>query len=1041
MIRAIIDAALRQRLLVLIAAAVLAVLGLRALQDTPLDALPDLSDVQVIIRTSYPGQAPQQVEQQVTYPLSTAMLSVPGARTVRGYSFFGDSYVYVIFEDGVDLYWARSRVLEYLNQVTLPEAASPRLGPDATGVGWVYQYALVDRSGQHDLGELRALQDWFLRYELQTVPGVSEVASVGGMVRQFDITLDPERLRAHDIDLQRIERAVSANNSEAGGASIELAGAEYMLRGLGYVDGVDDLRRVPLGRNASGVPVTLADVATINVGPAPRRGIAELDGDGEVAGGIVVMRQGGDALQVIDAVKQRIAELAPGLPAGVEIVPTYDRSQLIRGAVSNLGGKLVEEFIVVALVCLIFLLHLRSALVAVVTLPIGVLAAFLLMRWQGVNANIMSLGGIAIAIGAMVDAAIVMIENLHAHRARFREHEGRDPDAAEHWRIVRDASIEVGPALFVSLLIITLSFLPVFALQGQEGRLFSPLAFTKSYAMAAAAGLSITLIPVLMGWLVRGRIPDEHRNPINRWLEHAYRPLLDAALRHPRLLLGGATIALALTAIPWQRLGSEFLPLMDEGDLLYMPTTLPGLSPAEAAALLQRTDRLIRSVPEVERVFGKVGRADTATDPAPLTMVETTIQLKPRSEWREGMDSQGLIDELNRVVKLPGITNLWVPPIRNRLDMLSTGVKGPLGIRISGPEPAELQRIGGKIERLVRQQPGVRSALAERSAGGRYIDVEPDRAAAARYGLDVADIQRTLSRAIGGARIGEVVDGPRRFPIAMRFPRERRDSLAELSRLPIITDDGSAVTLGEVAMLSFADGPPMLKSENARLVSWVFVDLEGDDLGGRVEGLKQLLADQLELPPGYSLGWSGQYEHLERARARLLQVVPMVLVVILLLLHLHFGRLDDALMVMLGLPFALIGGVWLMALLDHAFSVASAVGFIALAGVAAEFGVVMLVYLRSAWDEERAAGRSGLDDLDAAIRHGALKRLRPKAMTVAVILAGLLPILLGHGPGSELMQRIAAPMVGGMLTAPLLSMLLLPVLFRWSRRRELQRQR
>ena len=1041
MIRAIIDAALRQRLLVLIAAAVLAVLGLRALQDTPLDALPDLSDVQVIIRTSYPGQAPQQVEQQVTYPLSTAMLSVPGARTVRSYSFFGDSYVYVIFEDGVDLYWARSRVLEYLNQVTLPEAASPRLGPDATGVGWVYQYALVDRSGQHDLGELRALQDWFLRYELQTVPGVSEVASVGGMVRQFDITLDPERLRAHDIDLQRIERAVSANNSEAGGASIELAGAEYMLRGLGYVDGVDDLRRVPLGRNASGVPVTLADVATINVGPAPRRGIAELDGDGEVAGGIVVMRQGGDALQVIDAVKQRIAELAPGLPAGVEIVPTYDRSQLIRGAVSNLGGKLVEEFIVVALVCLIFLLHLRSALVAVVTLPIGVLAAFLLMRWQGVNANIMSLGGIAIAIGAMVDAAIVMIENLHAHRARFREHEGRDPDAAEHWRIVRDASIEVGPALFVSLLIITLSFLPVFALQGQEGRLFSPLAFTKSYAMAAAAGLSITLIPVLMGWLVRGRIPDEHRNPINRWLEHAYRPLLDAALRHPRLLLGGATIALALTAIPWQRLGSEFLPLMDEGDLLYMPTTLPGLSPAEAAALLQRTDRLIRSVPEVERVFGKVGRADTATDPAPLTMVETTIQLKPRSEWREGMDSQGLIDELNRVVKLPGITNLWVPPIRNRLDMLSTGVKGPLGIRISGPEPAELQRIGGKIERLVRQQPGVRSALAERSAGGRYIDVEPDRAAAARYGLDVADIQRTLSRAIGGARIGEVVDGPRRFPIAMRFPRERRDSLAELSRLPIITDDGSAVTLGEVAMLSFADGPPMLKSENARLVSWVFVDLEGDDLGGRVEGLKQLLADQLELPPGYSLGWSGQYEHLERARARLLQVVPMVLVVILLLLHLHFGRLDDALMVMLGLPFALIGGVWLMALLDHAFSVASAVGFIALAGVAAEFGVVMLVYLRSAWDEERAAGRSGLDDLDAAIRHGALKRLRPKAMTVAVILAGLLPILLGHGPGSELMQRIAAPMVGGMLTAPLLSMLLLPVLFRWSRRRELQRQR
>ncbi|MCB1560846.1 MAG: efflux RND transporter permease subunit, partial [Xanthomonadales bacterium] len=867
-------------------------------------------------------------------------------------------------------------------------------------------------------------------------PGVSEVASVGGMVRQFNITLDPERLRAHDINLQRVERAVTDNNSESGGASIELAGAEYMLRGSGYVDGVDDLRRVPLGRNASGVPITVGDVATVSIGPAPRRGIAELDGEGEVAGGIVVMRQGADALSVIDAVKTRIEQLKPGLPDGVEIVPTYDRSQLIRGAVSNLGGKLVEEFIVVALVCLVFLLHLRSSLVAVVTLPLGVLAAFLLMRWQGVNANIMSLGGIAIAIGAMVDAAIVMIENLHAHRARFRSEHDRDPDSAEHWRIVREASLEVGPALFVSLLIITLSFLPVFALQGQEGRLFSPLAFTKSYAMAAAAMLSITLIPVLMGYLVRGRIPDEHRNPLNRGLEHLYRPLLNASLRHPRLLLGGALIALVLTAIPWQRLGSEFLPLMDEGDLLYMPTTLPGLSPAEAAALLQRTDRLIRSVPEVERVFGKIGRADSATDPAPLTMIETTIQLKPRSEWREGMDSQGLIDELNRVVKLPGITNLWVPPIRNRLDMLSTGVKGPLGIRVSGPEPAELQRIGGEIERLVREQPGVRSALAERSAGGRYIDIEPDRAAAARYGLDIADIQRTLSRAIGGARIGEVVDGLERFPISLRFPRERRDSLAELSRLPIITDDGSAVTLGEVATLSIADGPPMLKSENARLVSWVFVDIAGSDLGGRVAALQQLLADELELPPGYSLGWSGQFEHLERARARLLQVVPMVLLVILLLLHLHFGRLDDALMVMLGLPFALIGGVWLMYLLGHAFSIASAVGFIALAGVAAEFGVVMLVYLRSAWEQAKADGNATDDGLDSAIRDGALKRLRPKAMTVAVILAGLLPILLGGGLGSELMQRIAAPMVGGMLTAPLLSMLLLPVLFRWSRLRK-----
>jgi Cu(I)/Ag(I) efflux system membrane protein CusA/SilA len=1034
---------LENRFLVLLAAVLLAAWGAWAVARTPLDALPDLSDVQVVIRTPYPGQAPSIVENQVTYPLTTTMMSVPGAKAVRGYSFFGDSFVYVLFEDGTDLYWARSRVLEYLNQAQgrLPGGVQPALGPDATGVGWIYEYALVDRSGRHDLAELRALQDWFLKYELKTVPNVAEVASIGGQVRQYQIVLLPDRLRAYGITHREVVEATRAANAEAGGSLLEMGEAEYAVRATGYLRGLEDFRRIPLRTSEAGVAVRLADVAHLQVGPELRRGIAELDGEGEVAGGVIVMRSGRNALETLRAVERKLEALKPGLPPGVEIVETYDRSGLIERSVRNLAGKLIEEFVVVALVCLLFLFHLRSSLVAVVTLPLGVLAAFIVMHYQGINANIMSLGGIAIAIGAMVDAAVVMIENAHKHVERWNEqHPGRERTAAEHWALVGEASVQVGPALFFSLLIITLSFVPIFTLQAQEGRLFSPLAYTKTYAMAASAGLAVTLVPVLMGYLVRGRIPPEAGNPFNRWLLRAYRPLLDRMLHRPGATIAGSLIVLLLTAVPVSRLGGEFLPPLDEGDLLYMPTALPGLSAGKASQLLQQSDRLLKTVPEVERVFGKAGRADTATDPAPIEMFETTIRFKPRDQWRPGMTTERLIDEMDRLLKIPGLANLWVPPIRNRIDMLATGIKSPVGIKVAGTDPAVIDRLGARIEAVVREVPGVTSAIAERLTGGRYVEVDIDRDAAARYGLNIADVQSTITAAIGGETIAETVEGLQRFPISVRYPRELRDSLADLRVLPIVTRDGAEITLGTVARLQVTSGPPMLRSENARLSGWVYVDLRGRDLRSAVAEMQQRVAQDVELPAGYSISWSGQFEYLERAQARLKLVVPVTLAVIFVLLYLTFRRVDEALLVLATVPFAVVGGFWLIWLLGHEVSIATAVGFIALAGVAAEFGVVMLIYLKQAWESRLAAGRAPtLELLDEAIREGAVLRVRPKAMTVSVIVAGLLPILWSHGTGSEVMQRIAAPMVGGMITAPLMSLLIVPVAYRLMRRRDLRR--
>jgi Cu(I)/Ag(I) efflux system membrane protein CusA/SilA len=1011
---------------VLLASVLVTAWGVVSLLRTPLDALPDLSDTQVIIRTPFPGQAPRIVEDQVTYPLATTMMSVPGAKTVRGYSMFGDSFVYILFEDGTDPYWARSRVLEYLNQVQsrLPAGARPALGPDATGVGWIYQYALVDRTGTNDLSQLRALQDWFLRYELKSVPDVAEVASVGGMVRQYQIVLLPERLRAYNIPHARVIQAVQNANRETGGSVLELGEAEYMVRATGYLKTLDDFAAIPLVTTDSGTPVTLKDVARIQVGPETRRGIAELDGQGEVTGGIVIMRHGKNALTTIRAVQKKMAALKASLPSGVEIVETYDRSGLIERSVRHLAEKLLEEFIVVALVCFVFLLHLRSAFVAMVTLPLGVLAAFIVMHYQGVNANIMSLGGIAIAIGAMVDAAIVMIENAHKHLESWQHaHPGAAPSTTERWQVIADAAAEVGPALFFSLLIITLSFVPVFALQAQEGRLFSPLAYTKTYAMAAAAGLSVTLVPVLMGYLIRGRIPPEDRNPLNRLLIAVYRPLLAAVLRAPWLTLAVAALLALSTLIPLTRLGSEFLPPLEEGDLLYMPSALPGLSPGKAAQILQQTDRLIATIPEVKRVFGKVGRAETATDPAPLEMVETVVQLKDRSQWRPGMTPEKLVEELDRTVRLPGLSNIWIPPIRNRIDMLATGIKSPLGIKVSGADLPQIEQVAGEIERVVKDVTGVSSVLAERVQGGRYIDVSINRLEAARYGLSVADVQSVVSAIIGGENIGETVEGRQRFPINVRYPRELRDSVDDLKALPVVTERGAQIPLSAVASVGLADGPPLLRSENARLSGWIYVDIRGRDLGSVVGDAQRLVAQHVKLPPGVSVSWSGQFEYLERARARLALVVPFVLLVILVLLYLTFKRMDEALLIMLSLPFALVGGFWFIYALGHNFSVAGAVGFIALAGVAAEFGVVMLLYLK------HSAERHGLDRLMEAIDEGAVQRVRPKAMTVAVIIAGLIPIMWSEGSGAEVMQRIAAPMIGGMLTAPLLSMFVIPAAY------------
>ncbi len=1019
------------RLFVILAALALLAAGLLSLRSTAVDALPDLSDTQVIIRTSWPGQAPQIVENQVTYPLTTTMLSVPGAKTVRGYSFFGDSYVYVIFEDGTDLYWARSRVLEYLNQVQgrLPAGAKSALGPDATGVGWVYEYALVDRTGRHDLSQLRSIQDWFLRYELKTIPGIAEVASIGGMVKQYQVLLDPVKLAAYGIPYGQAVQAIRQANQEAGGSVLELGEADYIVRASGYLKTLDDFRAVPLRAATGGIPVTLGDVATIQIGPEIRQGVAELDGNGEVAGGVVILRQGKNAREVIAAVKDRLAELKRSLPPGVEIVTTYDRSQLIDRAIDNLTRKLIEEFLVVAIVCALFLWHVRSALVAILTLPLGVLAAMLAMHVQGVNANIMSLGGLAIAIGAMVDAAVVMIENAHKHLERWHaDHADTPLTSATRRAVITDAAAEVGPALFFSLLIITLSFVPVFTLEAQEGRLFAPLAFTKTYAMAAAAILSVTLVPVLMGWLIRGRIPAEQDNPVNRALTRLYRPSLDWTMRRPKTVLLIAGLVFASTLFPLSRLGGEFLPQMDEGDLLYMPSALPGLSVAKASELLQLTDRLIRTVPEVESVFGKAGRAETATDPAPLEMFETTIRFRPRDQWRPGMTPAKLVDELDRTVRVPGLANVWVPPIRNRIDMLATGIKSPIGVKVSGADLAAIDRVAKEVETVAKTVPGVRSALAERLTGGRYADVDIDRAAAARYGLNIADVQAIVSGAVGGENIGETVEGLARYPISVRYPRELRDSLDGLRQLPILTPSGQQITLGTVATVSIADGPPMLKTENARPSTWVYIDVRDRDLTSVVADLQKAVATRVKLSPGVSIAYSGQFEYLERAVERLKIVVPATLAIIFLLLFLIFRRFDEAALIMGTLPFALTGGIWTLWWLGYAQSVATGVGFIALAGVSAEFGVVMLLYLRNALAERP-------DDVEQAVREGALLRVRPKAMTVAVIIAGLLPILLGHGAGSEVMGRIAAPMIGGMLTAPLLSMFVLPAAYLLLRQR------
>ena len=1030
MIIAIIRWSVLNRFFVLLLTFILVGMGLYSLKQTPVDALPDLSDVQVIIKTSYPGQAPQVVEDQVTYPLTTAMLSVPGATTVRGYSFFGDSFVYVIFDDDTDLYWARSRVLEYLSQVApnLPAAAKPQLGPDATGVGWVYIYALIDKSGKHDISQLRSLQDWFLKYELQTVAGVSEVAALGGMVKQYQVKIHPDKLRAFGIPLSHIQQAIKQGNQEIGASVVEMAEAEYMVRATGYLKNEQDLGNIPLGVNQNGTPLLLKDVAEIIIGPQMRRGIAELNGEGETVGGIIVMRYGENAQQVIDGVKEKLEQLKQGLPEGVEVVTVYDRSALIEKAVKNLAYKLFEEFAVVALVCIVFLFHVRSSLVAIFSLPVGILTAFTIMHFQGLNANIMSLGGIAIAIGAMIDGAIVMIENMHKHMEKT-------PLTKENrWQIVAESASEVGPALFFSLLIITVSFVPVFTLEAQEGRMFAPLAFTKTYAMAASAALAITLVPVLMGYFIRGHVLPEHKNPVNRLLTFLYLPVLKAVLRFPKVTLGIALMVLALGMWPLDKIGSEFIPPLDEGDLMYMPTTYPGISIGKARQLLQQTDKLIYTVPEVKTVFGKVGRAETATDPAPLTMIETFIQFKPRDEWREGVTPESLKKELDALVKLPGITNAWVMPIKTRIDMLATGIKTPVGIKIAGPELAEIQKIGEQLELILKDVPGTASVYSERVAGGRYIKVDIQREKAARYGLNIAEIQQVVATAIGGMNVTYTVEGVERDPVSLRYPQDYRNSPEQLMLLPIVTPNGQRISLSDVANVFIENGPPGIKSENARLNGWAFIDIEGIDIGSYVVEAQQVVRQQLKLPPGYSITWSGQYEYMQRAKAKLTYVVPLTLAIIIVLLYLNFRNVIEVAMIMGTLPLAMVGSIWLMYLQGFNFSVAVGVGFIALAGVAVEIGVIMLVYLNQAYanmqaDHQQRGIAVTKDVLMQTILHGAGLRVRPVMMTAAAIIVGLLPILYGKGTGSEVMSRIAAPMVGGMVSAVLLTLLVLPALY------------
>ncbi|MDX1589134.1 MAG: CusA/CzcA family heavy metal efflux RND transporter [Oleiphilaceae bacterium] len=1027
MINRLIDWSLENRILVLLLTGVIVVYGLWSMRQMPLDAIPDLSDVQVIVQTPYEGQAPQVVEDQVTFPLSTDLLSVPKARDVRGVSMFGTSFVYVLFEDGTDPYWARARVLEQLSQARsrLPDEATPQLGPDATGVGWVYQYALVDRTGGHDLSQLRSLQDWFLRFELQAVDGVAEVATLGGMVRQYQVVLDPDRLRSHGLTMGQVRSAIQAANDEAGGSVVEMAEAEYMVRSRGYLTGLESLRRVPVGMSRDGTPLMLDEIAEIRIGPASRRGIAELDGEGETVGGFVVMRHGENAMATIANVKKRLEELKPGLPEGVEIVETYDRSTLIQSSVDNLSDKLLQEFLLIALVCLVFLLHLRSALVAIIALPIGILVALMVMRWQGITANIMSLGGIAVTIGAMVDAAIVMVENLHK---RLEKAQPGD----RHWHMVGEAARQTGRPLFFALLVITVSFIPLFALEGQEGRLFHPLAFTGTYAMAAAAGLGVTLVPVLMGYLVRGRIRPESAHPVSRLLIGTYRPLLNALLNYPRTTLAVVLVLAATAFYPASRVGTEFMPDINEGDLMYMPTLDPGVSIGKARQVLQQTDRLIRTLPEVEQVFGKAGRAETATDPAPLGMFETLIRFRPKDQWREGITREDLIRELDRVVKLPGVANVWVEPIKTRIDMLSTGIRSPVGVKIAGEDLKEIERIGREVEAVLENVEGATSVRADRTATGRYLEIDIDRRQAARHGVRVADLQDTVRMAIGGIPIAETVEGLARYPISLRFPEDWRNSLEAIERLPMVTPSGAQVPIDALAKVRIEEGPAMIRSENARLNGWVTVDVRGRALGTFVADARQQVLEQVDLPEGYSIAWSGQYEHMQRAQERLSYMIPFTLVAIFLLLYLCFRSTAETLMLMGALPFAALGGIWLVFWLGYDLSVAVAAGFILLLGLAAEFAVVMLMYIREAVDREAPTNAEGLRE---AIMEGAVMRVRPKAMTASTVVLGLMPLLIGGGPGSEAMERIAAPVIGGMITAPLVSLLVLPVLYWLWRRR------
>jgi len=1027
MLKKIIALSLKNRFLVILGTLFIIAWGFYSMQRTPLDAIPDLSDVQVIIFTEFPGQAPQIIEDQITYPLTTTMLSVPFAKVVRGYSFFGFSFVYIIFEDGTDLYWARSRVLEQLNFISrrLPKGVTPTLGPDATGVGWIYEYALVDKTGKHNLAELRSIQDWYLRYELQTVPGVSEVASIGGYVKQYQVEVDPNKLIAYNIPLHKIIMAIKRSNNDVGGRLLEMGETEFMVRGLGYIKGIEDIEKIPVSVGSGGTPILVRDVARVNLGPELRRGLVELNGEGEVAAGIVVMRFGENALEVINGVKNKLEELKASLPEGVEILTVYDRSTLIHRAIKTLKETLIEECLIVALICIVFLLHIRSALAAIVTLPIGVLMAFIIMHQQGLNSNIMSLGGIAIAIGAMIDGALVMIENAHRH---LEQSKGQK----DHWQIIYEAAAEVGPSIFISLLIITVSFLPVFTLQAQEGRLFSPLAFTKTYAMAAGAILSITLIPVLMGYFVRGRILPQNKNPLIWLLTFLYKPIIWLVLRMKAGIILLAILVVLVTIIPLKKLGTEFMPPLNEGDLLYMPTTLPGISITKAKELLQQTDKIIKQFPEVHLVFGKVGRAETATDPAPLSMMETTIMLKPEDQWRPGMTIKKLTDEMDAAIQFPGLTNAWTMPIKTRIDMLSTGIKTPVGLKIAGDDLNILQSLGQEIEAVVRDIPGTLSVYSERVVGGNYFDFEIDREQAARYGLTMGDIQDVIQTAIGGMNISTTIEGRERYPINLRYSRDLRDDINKLQRVLISTPQGQYIPMVQVAKIVMKKGPPSIKSENARLNAWVYIDLKGIDVGTYVERAKKIIQEKISLPQGYSLIWSGQYEYIERAQARLKLVIPFTLLIIFLLLYLNFQNITESLIVMLSLPFSLVGGIWYIYYLDYNLSVAVVVGFIALAGLAAEIGVLVLVYIDHEFQRKMKTGSiTNLHDLREVVFKGISERIRPILMAVSATFAGLLPIMWGSGTGSEVMQRIAAPMVGGMVSATLLTLIVIPAIYGW----------